>query len=353
MKKIVLSIFLILMLFPITSGFAQKTDTLPTLSVVLTSNAPFVYQDEQGYTVVVGEVKNTNTLASVTDVRIRVIFYDDANPQPLEIVEGKTALQVIPPLGTSPYIIKSKTPNSDITHASVSLGLFSSSTSKSKQLTVDVNNMILDDRLQFSGVLKNGAAPSNNTTVYLAFYDNFEPPRVIDVITIPFGAVESNETIDFNFNEKIQSRSVGFAVSAESNVFYSEPKNMMISESQITTKLVTLSNVSILDKEGQNLSEIKVGSTVIIQSDAWIQFSADQKSNETPYTYYVQIKQSGTPYVEFIGKYDGRYIETGQQSQTVDWIPESSGLFFIETFVWDRNNVPIANPGPIVLIIVN
>jgi hypothetical protein len=353
MKKIILSIFLIFMLFPIQSSFAQKTDTLPTLSVVLTSNAPFVYHDEQGYTVVVGEVKNTNKLTSVTDVRIRVIFYDDTNPEPLEIVEGKSALQVIPPLGTSPYIIKSKTPNSEITHASVSLGLFNSSTSKSKQLSVEINNIALDDTLHFSGVLKNGAAPSNNATVYFVFYDNFKPPRIIDVIIIPFGSVKSNETINFNFNEKIQSRSVGFTVSAESNVFYSEPKNVIIPESDITTKLVTISKVSILDNEGKNLSEIKVGSTVVIQSDAWIQFSADQKTNETPYTYYVQIKQSGTPYVEFIGNYDGRYIETGQQFQAVDWIPESSGLFFIETFVWDRNNVPIANPGPIVLIIVN
>lgn len=353
MRKIILSIFLILMLFPITSSFAQKTDTLPTLSVILTSNAPYVYQDKQGYTVVVGEVKNTNTLTSVTDVRIRVIFYDDTNPEPLEIVEGKSSLQVIPPLGTSPYIIKSKTPNSEITHASVSLGQFNSSTSKSKQLSVEINNIDLDDTLHFSGVLKNGAAPSNNTNVYLTFYDNFQPPRIIDVITIPIGSVESNETINFNFNEKIQSRSVGFTVSAESNVFYSEPKNVIIPESKIATKLVTISKVSILDKEGKNLPDIKVGSTVIIQSDAWIQFSADQKTNETPYTYYVQIKQSGTPYVEFIGKYDGRFIETGQQSQSVDWIPESSGLFFIETFVWDRNNIPIANPGPVVLILVN
>ena len=153
MKKIIFSVFLILMLFPISSSFAQKTDTLPTLSVTLTSDAPFVYQDEHGYTVVVGEVKNTNTLTSVTDVRIRVIFYDDINPEPLEIVEGKSSLQVIPPLGTSPYIIKSKTPNSEITYASVSLGLFNSSTSKSNQLSVEVSNIDLDDTLRFSGVL--------------------------------------------------------------------------------------------------------------------------------------------------------------------------------------------------------
>ena len=341
------------MLFPISSTFAQKTDTLPTLSVVLTSDAPFIYKDEQGYTVVVGEVKNTNKLTSITDVRIRVIFYDDTNPQPLEIVEGTTSLQVVSPLGTSPYIIKSKSQNSEITHASISLGLFNSSTSKSKQLSVEVNNLVLNESLHFSGVLKNGAAPSNNTNVYLAFYDNFAPPRIIDVITIPIGSVKSNETVNFNFNEKIPTRSVGFTLSAESNVFYSEPFKVKIPESIISTKFVTLSNVSILDMEGKNLSEIKVGSTVIIQSNAWIQFSADQKTNETPYTYYVQIKRSGTPFVEFIGTYDGRYIETGQQSQSVDWIPETSGLFFIETFVWDRNNIPIANPGPVVLIIVN
>ena len=46
------------------------------------------------------------------------------------------------------------------------------------------------------------------------------------------------------------------------------------------------------------------------------------------------------PYVEFIGKYDGRFIGSGLQSQTVDWIPEKSGLFFIETFVWDKNDIP-------------
>jgi len=97
-----------------------------------------------------------------------------------------------------------------------------------------------------------------------------------------------------------------------------------------------------------------VGSPVKIQSESWIQFSADQKSNETPYSYYVQIKQSGkTPFVEFIGQYDGSHIGVDKQFPSVDWTPENNGLFFIETFVWDRNNIPIADQGPIVLVIVN
>lgn len=354
MEKVILCMFLILILFPISSGFSQKTDTLPTLSVVLTNDTPFVYKDDEGYTVVVGAVENTSALTSITDVRVRVIFYDDYNPQPVEVIEGKTVLEVIPPLGKSPYVIKSSSSNPDITQVSVSLAEgFHTSPSKSNQLSVELSDIVLDDTLHFSGVLKNGAAPINNTNVYLAFYDVFDPPRIVGVSTIPIGNAEANEIINFNFNEKIQTSAIGFILFSESDVFYSNPIDIKIPKSDASTRLVTISNVSVLDYQGKALSEIKVGSTVQIQSESWIQFSADQKSNETPYTYYVQVKQSGkTPFVEFLGKYDGRYIGAGKQLQSIDWVPENSGLFFIETFVWDRNNIPIADQGPIVLIVV-
>ena len=351
MEKIILSVFLISILFPISSGFsAEYVDNKPTLSVVLTSDSPFVYKDDEGYTVVVGAVENTSNLTSITDVRVHVNFYDDVSTQPLEITEGGTILEVIPPLGKSPYMIRSNSSNPDITQVSVSLSEgFHTSPSKSKQLSVELSNIVLDDTLHFSGVLKNGAAPINNTNVYLTFYDNFDPPRIVGVSTIPIGNVESNEMVNFSFNEKIQTRSVGFLLFSESNVFYSDSVNVKIP----APKLVTISNVSVLDSQGQAFSEIKVGSTVQIQSESLIQFSADPKSDETPYSYYVQIKQSGkTPFVEFIGKYNGRYIGAGSQFQSIDWIPEHDGLFFIETFVWDRNNIPIADQGPIVLVVV-
>lgn len=354
MNKIILSIFLILILFPISSGFSQKTDTLPTLSVVLTNDTPFVYKDDEGYTVVVGAVENTSTLTSITDVRVRVNFYDNFSTQPLEIAEDESLLEVIPPLGKSPYVIRSNSPNPNITQVSVSLGEgFHPSPSKSNQLSIELSDIVLDDTLHFSGILKNGAAPINNTNIYLAFYDVFNPPRIVGVSTISVGNVESNEMVNFSFNEKIQTSAVGFILFSESNVFYSDPMDIKIPKSETSTRLVTISNVSVLDYQGKTLSEINVGSTVQIQSESWIQFSADQKSDETPYTYYVQVKKSGTtPSVEFLGKYDGRYIGAGKQLQSLDWIPENSGLFFIETFVWDRNNIPIANQGPVILIVV-
>ncbi|MBA0908879.1 MAG: hypothetical protein ITD33_07495 [Nitrosarchaeum sp.] len=353
MEKIILTIFLIFILVPISSAFsADSFNNQATLSVSLTSESPFVYKDDQGYTVVVGTVENKSDLTSVTNVRIHVNFYDDVSSKPLETMDGETSLKVIPPLGQSPYIIRSNSSNPNISQVTVSLseGL-NSSPSKLKQLTVELNDITLDRTLHFSGILKNSIIPINDTNIYLAFYDNFEPPRIIGVSVIPIGNVESNGIIDFIFNEKVLTKSVGFLLFSESNLSFSDSLDIKIPEK--TTKLVTISNLSTLDSQGKQSSEIKVGSTVQIQSQSWIQFSTDQKSNETPYTYYVQIKQSGkTPFVEFVGKYDGRYMGAGTQFQSIDWIPEHDGLFFIETFVWDRNNIPIADQGPIALILV-
>lgn len=201
--------------------------------------------------------------------------------------------------------------------------------------------------------MQNGGAPNSNTNVYVAFYDGFEPPRFLQVSTIELGDVEPNAEISFELDEEIDARAVGFLLFAESNIFYSDFVDVQIPPPQSLTKLVKISDVAVKDTSGNNLSEIKVGTTVNIESQTWVQFSLKQNNNETPYTYYVQIKESGeSPYVEFIGKYDGRFIGTGLQSQTIDWIPEKPGLFFIETFVWDRNNIPIAEQGPFVLVIV-
>jgi hypothetical protein len=355
MQQLILSAFLILLLVPFSQAFsAETTDTAPTLSISLRNETPFVYQDSEGYTVVVGAVENNNSLTPITNVSIQVNFYDDFDPTPLEAIIGYTTLQVIPPNGQSPFAIRSETPNPNITQASVSLLGFDSSVAKQKGLIVFSTDIFLGSTLQFSGVLQNGGAPSADTKVHLAFYDSFEPPRILGVSTIELGNMGLNTEVTFELNEKINTNSKGFLLFAESNVFYSDFVDVKIPPPQVTTKLVIISNVTVADTMGNKLSEIKVDSTVKIKSKTLIQFAADQKSNETAYTYYVQIKEFGeSPYVEYIGKFDGRFIGTGLESQSIDWIPENKGSFFIETFVWDRNNVPIAEQGPFVLINVN
>ena len=351
MKKIFLCAFLILILFPVSSGFSQKSDTLSTLSVALTSDSPFVYKDNEGYTVVVGNVENKNDKTSVNSVQLRVNFYDETGTEPLETIRGETILEVIPENGSSPYMIKSNFPNPNITQVSVMLEGFLPSPSKSQELVVESTDISFGNNLQLSGVLTNGGSPITDTFVYLALYDFFEPPRLVGVSTVPLGKVAADEKVNFNFNEEIDQRTKSYQIFAQSNVFYSNFVDGKIP--QQLTKLVTISNVSLNDSQGIKLPEITVGSTVNIQSNVWVQFSADQKSNETPFTYYAQVKNSETPTVEFIGKFDGRFIDTGAQSVSIDWIPEHDGIYFIETFVWDRNSVPIADKGPIILLVVN
>ena len=355
MMKAILRTFLILLLVPFSQAFsAEVTDTPSTLNISLNSKSPFVYQDAEGYTIVVGLAENNNPLTPITNVKIQVKFYDDYDPTPLEIVQGNTTLEVIAPNGKSPYSIRSQTPNPNITQASVSLLGFDSSVLKQKGLSVYSTDVFLDTSFRFSGVLQNGGAPNSETNVYLAFYDGFEPPRFLGVYTIELGDVNPNTDVPFEFNEKIDSRAVGFFLFAESDIFISDFVDIKIPKSQIPTKLVTISDVYVEDSNGNKLSELTVGSPAYIKSETLIQFASDQESAETAYTYYVQVKESSTsPVVEYVGKFDGRFIGTGQETQTIDWIPEKTGLYYIETFVWDRNNVPIADQGPIVLIIVN
>lgn len=351
MQKFLLSAFLILLLIPFSQGFAQVYDQPSILSIDLPENQQSVIQDSEGYTVVSGLVENKNALTPVTNVQIQVTFFDDFDPNPIEVVQGTSILEVIPSNGKSPFSIRSDTPNPNITQASVSLLGFDSSVPKQKGLTVYSTDVFLGSTLQFAGILQNGGAPLSDTNVYLAFYDNFEPPRILEVQKIEIGQMEPNSETTFEINESIDQRAVGFWLFSESNVFYSDFVDIVLPHPVSPTKLVTISEVYVEDKTGNPLSEIKVGSTVNVKSQTEIEFAADPQSNETAYTYYVQIKESGkNPRVEYIGKFDGRFIGTGTEIQNIDWIPQRSGLFFIETFVWDRNNIPIAEQGPFVLV---
>ena len=124
MKHTLVVVSLLFLLFPVTLGYAQVTDTPSTLGVKLTSTAPFVYKDSEGYTVVLGEVENTKSFP-VNNVKIWAGFFSgksgDSGESPLETAIGSSLLQVIPAKGKSPFMIKSENADPDISQVSINM----------------------------------------------------------------------------------------------------------------------------------------------------------------------------------------------------------------------------------------
>ena len=107
------------------------------------------------------------------------------------------------------------------------------------------------------------------------------------------------------------------------------------------------------DSKGEKITDTKAGTSTFIQSKTWIQFQQDKATNIQPYVLYTQIKQFGEkPFVEFLGISEGNFVYSGNEYPKVQWTPEKPGLYFIETYVWDSNAIPIASPGPIILVVV-
>jgi len=354
MIKALLVAVLMVSLFPINSSFSQTSDTIPTLGIEFTSSTPYNYKAEDGTTVIVGEIENKKNFP-VTGVKIWAGFYDDFSKQPLENTIGTTILDVIPPHGKSPYMITSPSPNSAITSVSVNVLGFNSAVPKDELLTIESVKIDVADQITFSGTLtNNGPTVVFDTKVHLVFYDVFVPPRILGIETVTEQEIASGSDVTFEFIQNYNPNIFKLSVFAESENSYSNVINMEIPKPDILSKLVTINDVSIKDSDGNKLSTISVGETTNIGSEITLLYLTDQESNEQEYVYYIQVKQSGDKaYVEFIGKYEDTFQTSRLQLPVVEWTPQNNGLYFVETFVWDENGVPIASKGPIILALVN
>lgn len=354
MKSIILIVFFAFLLFPISSSFSQKVDEPSQFGIALTSTSPYYFKDNDGYTIVLGEIENLKNFP-ITGITVRAGFYDDVNEQPLETATGTTLIDVIPPFGKSPYMIKSPNPNSAITGVSVNLLGFTSAPPKNEQLGVDSEITKIGGNIEISGtIINNAGGEASQTKVHVAFFDAFQPPRILGVATIELGPLGGGSSANFEFSERFDTRSSGYKVFAESNNYHSNVQSVNLSPSEALTKLVTIYDVSVVDDEGKKLNGVTVDNRVTIKSKVGIQYSEDQETYEQPYRYYVQIKQSGEKaFVEFIGIYEDSFVDSGDVLfPSVKWTPQSTGLYFVETFVWDPNGVPLASKGPVILILV-
>jgi len=250
MKKLIFGIVFVLILFPVSQSFSQEyTDTNPTLIVSTNSNTNYVYQDSEGHTVVIGIIENNDPLSFVTNVKVQAYFYDEFNPEPLEVNEGSTTLDVIPPSSSSPFIIRSENPNSDIVDVFTKLSTFETSKIMDDSLKITINDISLvsdtssnelDYVFSFSGFLRNGNSQTSETSVYLAFYDVFD--RIIQVSKINVGNLGIDELASIKLTEEINSSSVGFVLFSESDKFYSDTINLELPSPHFNPNLPTTCN---------------------------------------------------------------------------------------------------------------
>src|SRR5579872_849902 len=338
MKTLLLSSFLIITLFTTNIVWA---DLPPSTSLGVTA-LQTVYSNKasDGTTVVFGEVQN-NLNSPVNAVTIGVTFMDD-NSNQIEYKTGTTLLQVIPPGGKAPFMISSTKADPSITQIQVKIAGFQSSSEKQQVLVISSGSIQISDKLLLSGnITNNGAQMSNNTKIYLISYDAFQ--RIVAIgISDPI-SVNSGKDSQFSITSDLSTRAKSYMIIAESDNYQS--KLIPVNGIQATLPVI-VSNTMLTDPNGTSYSTIPVNASVKITSDAKYLVNSTQS-----FIYYVQVKQFNGK-AEFIGKYEGVFLGPGDQSVSVNWIPHSAGSYFVETYVWSYDVVPLSSAVPSINVVL-
>ena len=356
MKQLLAGILVLFLLLPVAQSFAQVTNTPSTLGVKLTSTQPFIFKNDEGYTVVIGEVENTRSFA-VNNVKIWVGFYSSTTTAPggqppLETVTGTSLLDVIPPNSKSPFIVMSSTPNSNISEVNINVLGFNSVSSKQQLLEISAPSASVGNTVKVTAEITNkGQQDSIDTNVHLIAYDAFNPPRIVGIETATVDRITKGSSEQITFDAKMDYRATSFKLVAESDNYQSKITEIPKVTLDSITKLITIGNVRITES-GNQTSEVRVGTPVQISSDLSIQFGA-KTNQQQGYVYYAQVKQFGDKApVEFLGFYEGVFDSAQPQTATVTWVPENEGAFFVEAYVWDMDGVALAAPSKTISIIL-
>lgn len=345
---------ILLLLLPIPLVLAQVTDTQSTLGVKLTNTAPFVFKDEQGYTVVIGELENTKSLP-INNVKVWIGFYSNkatgSSEIPLETVTGNSLLDVIPAKGKSPFIIKSNTPNPEISEVTMKVVGFNAAKQKQLQLDVKPGSLVIGETIKLDAkIINSGSNPIQKINVHLIGYDAFIPPRIVGIQTILLDQIEPGKSNDVSFDTVMNNKASSFKVIAESAASQSKMVDVDDVSLESPTRLITINDIDVTD-DGKRISKIKIGNPVDIVSHLSI-FSSS-KNPKQDYVYYAQVRQFGEKsQVEFIGFSEGKFESNEAQTATISWTPQNEGAFFIETYVWDPNSIALAAPSKTISIIL-
>ncbi|MDE1770819.1 MAG: FxLYD domain-containing protein, partial [Thaumarchaeota archaeon] len=325
-------------LFTMNFVWAENLPSPTSIQVQVLST--YSHRANDGTTVVLGEVQN-NENSPINDVTLGVTFMDD-NSNQIEYKTGTTLLQVIPPGGKVPFAISSTKADLTITQTQVKIAGFRSAADRTISLVVTPDLLQVSDKLIISGTItNNGAQKSTNTKLYLISYDPFQ--RVVAVgISNPID-VDTGKDSQFSIISDSSSRAQSYAIIAESDNYQSKitPANSV----QVTLPVV-VSNTMITDPNGTSYSTIPVNAVVKISSTTKYLLNSTQS-----FIYYVQVKQFDGK-TDFIGKYEGVFLGAGDQNVSTSWTPHMAGSYFVETYVWNYDAVPLSAAAPSINVVL-
>jgi len=182
---------------------------------------------------------------------------------------------------------------------------------------------------------------SSGTKIYLISYDAFQ--RVVSVANAEPIDLGPGTTSSFSITSTPNSHTKSYKLVAESDSYQSTITDV----TDVTTTLpVIISGTLVTDPQGNKYSTIPVGAPVKITSELGNLGSPTTQA----YVYYVQVKNFAGQ-VEFIGKYSGVFLGQSDNA-TVTWNPTTDGPYFIETYVWNSDNIPLAPTGPIINVVL-
>lgn len=295
----------------------------------------YSYKAQDGTTVVLGEVQNNNDFP-ITAVKVGVTF-EDANSNVLEYKTGTTLLQVVEPGSMAPFSISSTKADPSITQVAVNLAGFTSASAKAEALAISPGQLQISDNLVLHGAVKNGGnSTSTNTKLYLLTYDAFQ--RVVSIGTTSVPDIAAGRTENFTLTATPSGRAKTFQIIAESDKYQSAPTDI---PNIFASLPVMISSTNVTNPSGSPYSSIPVEAPVKISSDLRYLLN-----NPQSYTYYVQVKKFGGQ-VAFIGKSTGLFLggTDSEHTESVSWTPTETGSYYIETFVWSSDGVPLSSAG--------
>ncbi|HMK33000.1 MAG TPA: FxLYD domain-containing protein [Nitrosopumilaceae archaeon] len=339
--KIASMVALLLVFSLFSSNLSWAADLLPPNTSLTVEVLPaYSYRADDGKTVVLGEVLNHNNFP-ITDVKIGVAFLDE-NDNTIEYKTGSTLLKVVPGNGKAAFSISSTKSDPAITKVQTNVAGFISSSTRQQVLSITPGHLQIASQLSLSGTIKNGGTiTSSGTKIYLITYDAFQ--RVVAISNAEPIDIGPGTTASFSITSTPNSHAKSYKLVAESDNYQSTITNV----TDVTAILpVIIGGTLVTDSQGNKYSTIPVGSPVKITSE--LTYLAQQPNQA--YVYYVQVKNfEGT--VEFVGNYKGIFLGESDKA-SVTWNPTVDGPYFIETYVWDSDYIPLASPGNIINVVL-